>query len=281
MKLFYASTALLLLFLVMSCHSRNEQFSDTTENKIYEPEEAADEQAPQPPGNSNIPAPGYDRKIIKHATLNLEVKEYDKYYRQTQGSLKQYGAYIAREEQNNASYRKENTITIKVPVDQFDPLLQSLSNESTIVHVRKVESQDVTGDVFDVRAALEAKQQIRLRYLDFLKQAKNIQDMLQVQKEINAIQMEIASVEGRKQYLVNASAYSTIELTFFQVLSEAPAADTEPGFGQRLLDSLKSGLYWMGELMIVLLTLWPVWAGVALAVWGYRKWRVRGNKLIS
>jgi hypothetical protein len=118
---------------------------------------------------------------------------------------------------------------------------------------------------------MEAKKKVRLRYLDMLKQAKNMQEILQVEKEVNDIQEQIEAGEGRVNYLSHAAAYSTIQLTFFQVLNAGAVVNDNPGFGKRILLAFSDGLHWIGELMIIFVTLWPMWLAIAIGIFVVRK----------
>jgi len=133
----------------------------------------------------------WDKKIVKNATLNLEVKDYGAYNNGLKGKVKQFGGYVAQEEQNQSEYKIENTLVIKIPVDQFDDAVNSIASNAKELKEKKISSEDVTAEMIDTRSRLEAKKQVRLRYLDLLKQAKNMEEILNVQSEINGIQEEI------------------------------------------------------------------------------------------
>ncbi|OQP53142.1 hypothetical protein A4D02_22350 [Niastella koreensis] len=259
----------------------------TTTEKIKEP--AADYKygtvdttapAPAPIDETNSPKQtppqniDWDKKIIKEATLVVEAKSQKVFSDFVHDQVKRSGGYVSQEEQNKSEYKIENITTIKVPVDQFDNLVKSLTSikDENIV-TQKVTSQDVTGEVIDTRARTEAKRQIRLRYLDLLKQAKNMEDILKVQQEIDNIQEEIEAGAGRVGYLTHAAAYSTVQLTFYEILNPSAADNKAPGFGTRILNALGNGMDWLGELLVVLLTLWPLWLLAAGLIWGFRKWR--------
>lgn len=225
------------------------------------------------PSSAQTPAanPDWNKKIIKTGTLSVEVKSYAHFNDLVRSIVKNSGGYIAQEEQNQSEYKLENVVTIKVPVDQFDNLMQSLSPVEEKIEIKKITSQDVTGEVVDTRSRLEAKRAMRLRYLDLLKQAKNMEEILQVQNEINSIQLDIEAASGRVNYLTHSSAYSTIQLTYFQVLNPgAKSNDTPPGFGKRILVALGDGLAWVGEALVLVFTLWPLWL-VAIAL--FITWR--------
>lgn len=218
----------------------------------------------------------WDKKIIKNAVLNVEAKNYKTFNDLVHEQVKQAGGYVAGEEQSKSEYKIENIVTIKVPVDQFDNLVKSITSaKDENVVSQKVTSQDVTGEVIDTRSRTEAKRQVRLRYLDLLKQAKNMEEILKVQEEINNIQEEIEAGAGRVSYLTHAAAYSTIELTFYQVLNAQAVQPNTPGFGARVLGALGNGLNWVGEMLVLLLTLWPLWLCTGGAWWLIKKYRAK------
>jgi hypothetical protein len=200
----------------------------------------------------------WDKKIIKTANLNLEVKDYNAYNTSLRDKLKQFGGYIAQEEQSQSEYKIENIITIKIPVDQFDDAVNSISSGVKDLNEKKITSEDVTTEVIDTRSRLEAKKQIRLRYLDLLKQAKNMEEILSVQSEINGIQEQIESAAGRMEYLQHSSSFSTIHLTYYQVLKEGAVNPDKPSFATRITNAFQFGWNWIGELSIGIVSLWPL-----------------------
>jgi hypothetical protein len=293
MKLVRIGVTALLLCIVFACNeasksseaaadvaqlSRN--LDEAKEKATYKEEQPApppggnkQPQNPQQPNANTTVNMDWEKKIIKNADLNLEVTDYNAYNQQVHASVKQWGGYIAQETQQASEYKKENTITVKVPVDQFDNIVQSLTSGKEKVLVKKITSEDVTGEVVDTRSRMEAKRQIRERYMDLLKQARNMEEILQVQNVINDIQLQIESATGRINYLTHASAFSTIQLTFFQVIDANAVTVKDPTFGQRVLDSLKNGLSWMGELLLLVLNLWPLALLGVIIYWGFKKWR--------
>jgi Domain of unknown function (DUF4349) len=100
-----------------------------------------------------------------------------------------------------------------------------------------------------------------------------MEEILQVQKEINDIQVDIESAAGRVQYLVQSSDYSTIHLGFYQVLNPNANNTDQPSYGFRIVDSFKNGLQWMGELLVGLVTLWPAWVVIAFTWMMIRKYK--------
>jgi hypothetical protein len=202
--------------------------------------------------------PDWDKKIIKTANVILELKDYNAYNTVIHLKLKSFGAYVAQEQQSENDEQISNNISIKVPVDKFDEMMNSLSGDDVKVLEKNISTEDVTGEVVDTKARIEAKQQARARYLELLKQAKNMNDILQVQNEINSIQEEIESASGRVNYLVHASAYSTINVRYYQYLNGLTSKDVEPNFYSRLNEAFKTGASVIINLILFVISVWPL-----------------------
>jgi len=232
------------------------------------PQPGESEQTKQPakPSQSPQSKPDWNKKIIKTAALNVEVKDYQKFSQLVHSSANQFGGYIADEQQTETEYKIENIITIKVPVDQFQPAVDFLTRGDGKINEKKISSEDVTTQYVDTKSRLEAKKQVRLRYLDLLKQAKNMEEILQVQNEINEIQEEIESAAGRINYLSNASAMSTINLTFYQVVNASAKDADHTSFWTKTKEAFASGWNGLGDVLVGIVYIWPLLIGIVIAV---------------
>ncbi|HMU72839.1 MAG TPA: DUF4349 domain-containing protein, partial [Ferruginibacter sp.] len=168
-----------------------------------------------------------------------------------------------------------------VPVDQFENMINQLPGEEDKVLERKISTEDVTGDIVDTKARLEARKQMRAKYLELLKQSKNMEDALSVQNSVNGVQEEIESAAGRVQALSHQALFSTINLTFFQPAAGYSAPDTNPGFLTRIGQAFKTGGTWLADLFVGLISVWPLLFVIGLLYIGWKKMRpgrsVAGN----
>ncbi len=246
------------------------------------PAPAGEEQDPtksKTPSSSNPDSkPDWDKKIIRNATLNLEVKDYKKYMQLMQAAAVKYGGYVADEQQTETGYKIENTVTIKVPVAQFQAAVDALTTGDMVINEKKITSEDVTSQYVDTRARLEAKRQVRLRYLELLKQAKNMEEILQVQTEINSITEEIESATGRINYLTNAAAMSTISITVYQVLNENANSYGEESFWQQVKDAFAGGWGGIKNVLVGLIYLWPFIIAIAGGFFLIKRFRASKRK---
>ena len=147
--------------------------------------------------------------------------------------------------------------------------MNELGGNDIKVIERSIKTEDVTGQVVDTKSRLEAKKQMRIKYMEFLKQSKNMAEVLQVQAEINSIQEEIEAAASRIQYLSNQSAYSTINLTFYEPLNGFNPGNDSPTFISNVIEAFKTGASFIKTLLIGLISIWPLWVIglVILYIW--------------
>jgi len=215
----------------------------------------------------------WDKKIVKTADVSVDVRNFQRYTERLHEKVKAAGGYIAQEEQSANGYKIENTVRIMVPVERFDETVMQLAADSDRLVNKKISSEDVTAEVIDTKSRLETKKEVRERYLELLKQAHSVKDILAVQEEINGIQEDLDAAAGRIAYLSHAATYSTINLTFYQVLDPTVKNDAEPGFLHKIGNAFKDGWNWASLLVIGLVNLWPLLLTILLAVMWLRKRR--------
>ena len=223
------------------------------------------------PAKIKTPVISWDKKIIKSGDLHLETKSLKTFTDGLHGLLAKHGAYIAKEESRHSDRYRSSTWTIKVPVLQFEELINALPGKETTVSDRSISSDDVTTAWFDTKYRLEAKRQMRIKYAEFLSKAKNMEEVLQVQQEINRLQEEIESATGRMNALGSQSAYSTINLNVSEIGPGMTPVDEAPGIFQRLASAFRSGADGFAYLLVGLVSVWPLILVLCLAVYFLRR----------
>ncbi|WP_367881812.1 DUF4349 domain-containing protein [Ferruginibacter sp.] len=158
-------------------------------------------------------------------------------------------------------------------MDQFDHIMNELPGNKNKILERNISTEDVTGEMVDTKLRLEAKKGMRLKYLEFLKQSKNMEEVLQVQTEINSIQEEIESAAGRMEFLSHQSAYSTINLNFYQPINGYIPVVANPGFFTRIVTAFKTGTSSLADILVGLIAAWPLLLIIAGVFLGYKKFR--------
>jgi len=291
--------AALLLLLFFSCNQGNSRdnavapivatpavadsavaSSDHVDNLYKSPSGDAPHQPRVGASSQPSPNPDWDRKIVKTADLTMETKSFARFAERLHRLVRDNGGYIAQEEQTQSALRIDNTVSIKVPVDRFDEFIQQIPADSDQLTDKKVTSQDVSMEVVDTKSRLETKKEVRERYIDLLRQAHNMKDILSMQQEIDGLQEEMDAAAGRINFLTHAAAFSTVNLKFFQVLNLNAIETPTPGpsFLHKIKLAFLAGWEALSSLLLGLMTVWPLWLATALGLAAWRRYQSRTTK---
>jgi len=152
----------------------------------------------------------YEKKIIRTANISLEVSSLSDLEASVQAFAEQYKGYIT------SSNLKETScyITVKIPSNNFDAAITSAGNLG-IIKNRSINSEDVSDTYYDLQTRLETKKTMQKKLEAYLSSAKNMSDLLEIEKQLNNVTSEIESMEGRMKRLSNQIDYSTIWFSFY------------------------------------------------------------------
>jgi hypothetical protein len=234
------------------------------------PPPAPPQQPQSQPAKPETPIP---RQIIKTANYRIRVEDVNASSQRAGQLALKHGGYVSGTELTNSSYEITNAITIRVPANRFDSLLNDLGGDAIFTQYKKVSSQDVTEEYVDVTTRLKTKKEVRDRYIDILRnKAKTVEDVLKAEEQIRIIQEEIEAKEGRLRYLKDQVAMSTIYLELYQSIDYRPEPTVfRESFGSKLLTALKNGWELLQGIAVVLVTIWPLLILGGL-LWWRRRW---------
>ena len=152
--------------------------------------------------------------IIKNADVKLQVEDTDTAIDRSTQIVGDVGGYIISSrvwyQDYNGSNYKYATISMGVPVDQFETAMRRLRGLSLRVLDENASGQDVTSEYVDLQSQLGNLEATRDRIRSFLADAKTVEESLQINEQLTNIEGQIEKVKGRMTYLTGRSAYSTI-----------------------------------------------------------------------
>jgi len=122
-----------------SLNRAEEKSAYKTDSSVYSSGLTNNQEQTKKEESAKVEAPhqDWDKKIIKTADIKLAVKDYNKYNNAIHAGVKNFGAYIAKEEQTQSGSGFQNTITIKVPVDKFEDLVNTMNGEGISIIEKK------------------------------------------------------------------------------------------------------------------------------------------------
>lgn len=158
------------------------------------------------------------QKLIKNASLRFKTANVEETYDFVKKATDDFGAFISQD--NNFNYRAQvgYELTVKVPSDKFEGLLNYIIDNANIrsFENKSVQIKDVTEEFIDIQARLKIKKEAQQKISELLKQAKNLTETLEIQKQLTDLQADIESIEGRLKYLSDQVDYCIIELFFYE-----------------------------------------------------------------
>jgi hypothetical protein len=194
-----------------------------------------------PVNPDNLPDPS--RKISKNAKLTIEVKNFDKAYKQLLAAVKAtLGAYIsssiAKKEENGYQY---GVMIIRVPSKFFDTLFESLK-EIGETKRQNITSVDFTESYYDLEARLKTEENYKTRLLDIMKtRARNYEDVQDAYKRLSDVQKIIDRIKGKMKYINSVTEYSTITVSFNE--NERNRKGSFSKILKRFSEAFKEGFY--------------------------------------
>lgn len=213
-----------------------------------------------------------ERKLIRNGSLSFETSDVKKTKTTIDAICKELNAYISNESQNNYSSRLQYNQTIRVTADKFDLLMQKIEAEASQIEGKNVNTEDVTEEFIDVEARLKTKKDLETRYREILKQAKTVEEIITIERQIAEVRSDIESMEGRLKYLSSQVAYSTLTVSFYETIG------TDFGFGSKIGGAFGTGWQYFLSFLIGLVNVWPFLILMALVIWLAFRWDKRRHK---
>jgi len=173
--------------------------------------------------NANIK----DRLVIKNSYLSLQVSKVSDVQKQVIGKAEELGGYMVNSSIDNPSDVASATVTVRIPSKQLDSALQYYRSLSIKVVSENLQGYDVTDQYTDFAAQLKIYEKTKVIFEQMLDKAINVQDILQIQREIINIQASIDSIKGQQDYLEKNSEMAKITLYLSTDELALPYAPTE------------------------------------------------------
>lgn len=191
-----------------------------TASKVEVPRDdsAAKSAAPQVESAAN-------RKVIQTGRIDLEVTDLDKTYSRIVSEPQSLGGYVESSSMNNPNgdstgdrSNRSSYLTLRVPAEQFSRLVAKVKALGVVLSINQ-QGQDVSAEYYDTQARLRNWQQQEARLLEILKKAKNVEEILRVENELQRVRQEIEVMEGRIKTLGTMADLATLEVQLTQVRS--------------------------------------------------------------
>ncbi|UTC77116.1 DUF4349 domain-containing protein [Treponema sp. OMZ 799] len=253
-----------VLVVFTSCSAKKDSYGDSKESRhngysaeaksksiSYDSEITADQKI-KDVNDAGLNDKDIERKLIKTGLIEFETDDIKKTREIIENLVLKYQAYISQEDEKHFYSGIRQTISIRIPKENFDNFLNEVTAGIKKLDNKTITVEDVTEEFVDSIARLKVKKETEQTYLKILTQAKTVKDILEVQNQIQDLRSDIEAIEGRLRYLQKSVNYSTLNISMYQINSDIE----KPSFFSKAVDALEDGISLFSDIIISILYLW-------------------------
>ena len=177
------------------------------------------------PSSAETPAPELvNRKLIRNATVELEIVSFDDAVQKITAFAKEERGYVATtDSQKQANGKLRGQVVVKVLPENLDRFLQKIRGLGELKN-QTLGTEDVTKAYFDTDARLKNARVMEQRLIDMLKtKTGKVSDLLQVEKELGRMREEIEKMQGELKYWDSQIQFATVTISLAEKDMEEPA----------------------------------------------------------
>lgn len=226
-----------VLVFVLSCSKKGDSYYNEKSAPVSEQQDQAiDIQKIQVAASENTSAgqsklPDQpERKQIKNGNIDFHVDNLPKAEKSVTALVKSQNGYIQSSEYASGSLR----MIVKIPATGFDQFFEQSGNFGKVMS-KQISTEDVTMQFYDLESRIKTKRILLNRLQEYLTRAKNIDEIVKLESEINRVTQEVESIEGQFKNMSHLISYSTISLDFYVPGTESYRRSISP-FYSRLTD---------------------------------------------
>jgi hypothetical protein len=174
---------------------------------------------------ASVTGPSANRKLVRNATVELEVVSFDESVQKITGFASEEKGYVATtssEKQANGKLRGE--VVVKILPDNLDRFLQKLRGIGELKN-QALTTEDMTKAYFDTESRMKNARLMEQRLIEILKtKSKDVADLLAVEKELGRVREEIETMQGELKLMDSQVAFATVTITLAEKNMNVPAA---------------------------------------------------------
>ncbi len=184
--------------------------------------------------------PAIQRTVVYTGSITVRVDDVNKAAEELTRLATGAGGVVGGDQRQIDGGRSTATLTLRIPAGKFMDALNQIGHVAGgREQSRQVSTQDVTANVVDLAARIQAQQASVDRVRALLAKAQTIAEITSVESELARREAELESLKGQQRTLDDLTALSTITVTLLGPDAAAPAKP-KPAQGG-FLAGLKSG----------------------------------------
>lgn len=177
------------------------------------------------------PAAVVDRMIVRQVQFTVRVTNLDSLSLAVVELAKTHDGYLVR--------MTNKITTIRVPVDKYDQVVSAIEHLGELID-RLVAGKDVTDEYTDLALRLDNAEQTLQRYLALLERAQTVDEILQIERELERLNLVIEQLKGKIQRLSHKVDYMLVTVYGIDSMNQL-----KPGPVGYVFAQLYKGVKWL------------------------------------
>lgn len=258
---------------------RYDEYPESPEEGIYD-EWEADGEFGRDVTDKETMEPGAGRTGLRHVirtgSIEVTVKNTKKTVEEVRIIVSNAGGIIGNSyihETREGQYGAR--MTLRVPENQFETVLDKLESLGKATNIN-TELEDVTMHYVDLESRLNNQVAQEKRLAEILKMAENVEEVLEVERELFRVRGEIESMSAQFNRLKDLVNYATINISVREetIATETISPQAFHNLGERIMETLIGSINFIlnsaSILVIIIAALLPViiiLSLIGLVVW--------------
>jgi hypothetical protein len=208
-----------------------------------------------------------ERKIIKTGYLTLVVKDVEQSLDEIAAIANKLGGFVVNSSKSGNEDSVRGNMSIRIPAEKYDEAIIELRAIAVQVPDESTDSQDVTEEYIDLTARLSTLEATEAQYLELLKKAETVEDILNVQQALSNIRQEIESLKGRIQYIERTTDMSLININIREEATFQEKGWEAGDIFKSAVRALVSIGQFLGSAIIYIVVILAIPAIIGIAIW--------------
>lgn len=218
-----------------------------------------------------------ERLVVEESSMSIVVTSVREISDKIIDHAKSVGGYMVSTSLINPEEAPFATVVVRIPAENFRAALDYFRSLAVKVTSENIRGTDVTDEYVDIEARLATLEKTKTKFEEIMERATEVQDILDVQRQLIYIQDQIDNLKGRQKYLEQTAKLSKITVYLSTDEYALPYAPTETFRPKaifklavrslvRTLRSVARALIWIGVYAVV-------WIPVGLIVFFIWRWK--------
>lgn len=215
------------------------------------------------------------RIVIQENSMALVVNNVRKVGDEIVKHAESKGGFMVQTTYSNPEESPFATITVRVPVKNVDEAIGRFRSLAVKVSSESIMGTDVTEQYVNIEERLDTLKKTKARFGEILDKATQVQDILNVQRELVSLQEQIDSLVGQQKAIEKSAEFTKITVYLSSdelALPYVPDKSFRPNLiFKQAFRSLVETLRWFASAGIWLAVFSVIWVPIVLVIIIYKR----------